>query len=385
MSFDGAASTARSAVPASGHPDGKVAVTAELLSTWLGFADLQRRALDAMRAELARTSQHVENATIDLSDRFRRLAEKALEQSEHVAEITTLAGSVSIGGEPMPIGGEPMPIGRLIGSLQDMIGDRMTDILTLSHQAASMAHRLDALQNDVAELEASIGDIDIINRRAKAVALDATAEASRMGETGRTFAMVAKEVHDLSRATGELAARMRAKVAAVTEGVGDGHAILRRIADTGLPPQRLAKERVDETIQGLAVRTAHLQSVLEKAAVLSSDLSSTITQVVTGLQFQDLAKQRIEAINDSLAVMSAGLSELEDRIRAQVPADGGAMVPREWSREWLNHLIDRFTLGEMRERFVRKLLLDGTALDENGVLDVDAGRGDSSGDDIELF
>jgi methyl-accepting chemotaxis protein len=63
-----------------------------------------------------------------------------------------------------------------------------------------------------------------------------------------------------------------------------------------------------------------------------------------------------------------------------VPAGFGENEPQEW----LNHLLERFTLSEMRERFVRKLLLEGTALDENGVLDVDVGSSDSAGD-IELF
>ena len=65
----------------------KVAVTAELLSTWLGFADVQRRTLDVVQGELTRTSDHVETSTLDLSERFRELAQKALEQSERVAQI----------------------------------------------------------------------------------------------------------------------------------------------------------------------------------------------------------------------------------------------------------------------------------------------------------
>ncbi len=190
MPVDG---TAPAPPPAIALPDGRVAITADLLSDWLGFAAMQHRALEVMQTELTRTSHHVERATLDLSDRFRRLAGQMPEPSEQIAAI------------------------------------------------------------------------------------------------------------------------------------------------------------------------------------------------VTGLQFQDLATQRIAAINDSLAVLNAGLEALEIRIRAQIPPEGSAMAPREGPREWLNPLFDRFTLGEMRERFVRKLLLEGTALDENGALDVDAGRGDSSDGDIELF
>lgn len=360
----------------SATPDGdaKVAVTAELLSTWLGFADVQRRTLDIVQGELTRTSDHVETSTLDLSERFRELARKALEQSERVAQIVDMAGSVDIDGERVPLD-------RLVVGMQDVITDMVSNIVTLSRHAMSMVYLLDDVQKDVAELEKSIGDIDGINRQTNFLALNATIEASRAGEAGRTFAVVAQEVRHLSRSTGELADRMRGTVTAVVKGVRNGHDILRQIANTDMSPQMLAKERVDKTMDSLVEQTNHFQSVLETAASVSSDMSSTIAHVITGMQFQDLTKQRIEAINDSLAIMSAGLGELETRIRAQVPPAIGAREPQEW----LNQLMGRFTLSEMRERFVRRLLLEGTALDENGVLDLDAAGGSSAGGDIELF
>ncbi|XEY18719.1 methyl-accepting chemotaxis protein [Azospirillum sp. HJ39] len=355
-------------------PDAKVSVTTDLLSTWLGFADVQRRTLDLVQSELTRTSDHVETSTLDLSNRFRELAEKALEQSERVAQIVAMAGTVDIDGERIPLD-------TLVVGMQDMITDMVTNIVNLSRHAMSMVYLLDDVQKDVGELEKSIGDIDGINRQTNFLALNATIEASRAGEAGRTFAVVAQEVRHLSRSTGELAERMRSKVTAVVKGVRNGHDILRQIANTDMSPQMLAKERVDKTMDSLVAQTTHFQSVLETAANVSSDMSSTIAHVITGMQFQDLTKQRIEAINDSLAIMNAGLGELETRIRAQVPAGVGAREPQEW----MNQLLDRFTLSEMRERFVRKLLLEGTALDENGVLDLDAGKGNSSSGDIELF
>ncbi len=371
---DAARDTALAPAPAPADGEAKVSVTAELLSTWLGFADVQRRTLDIVQSELTRTSDHVETSTLDLSERFRELAQKALEQSERVAQIVAMAGSVDIDGERVPLD-------TLVVGMQDMITDMVTNIVTLSRHAMSMVYLLDDVQKDVAELEKSIGDIDGINRQTNFLALNATIEASRAGEAGRTFAVVAQEVRHLSRTTGELADRMRSKVGAVVKGVRNGHDILRQIANTDMSPQMLAKERVDKTMDSLVAQTTHFQAVLGTAASVSTDMSSTIAHVITGMQFQDLTKQRIEAINDSLAIMSAGLGELETRIRAQVPPGIGAREPQEW----LNQLMGRFTLSEMRERFVRKLLLEGTALDENGVLDLDVGGDNSSGGDIELF
>ncbi|RJF83381.1 methyl-accepting chemotaxis protein [Azospirillum cavernae] len=375
MSFDGATPhLTPAATPAADDPKGTVTVSSDLLSTWMGFADVQRRTLGVVQTELARTSQHVEDATLDLSARFRILAEKAMEQSERVAQIVAVAGTVRIDDEQVPLD-------QLVVGMQDMITDMVSNIVTLSRHAMSMVYLLDDVQKDVVELEKSIGDIDVINRQTNFLALNATIEASRAGEAGRTFAVVAQEVRHLSHSTGDLAKRMRSKITAVVKGVRNGHEILRQIANTDMSPQMLAKERVDKTMDSLVEQTTHFQSVLETAASVSADMSSTIARVITGMQFQDLTKQRIEGINDSLAIMSAGLDELEGQIRAEVPSSIGAREPQEW----LNSLLNRFTLSEMRGRFVRKLLLEGTALDENGVLDVDVSHSDSAGGDIELF
>lgn len=364
---------AMAAPDATGH-DARVEVDVGLLATWLGFADMQRRTLEAIQGELTRTSEHVEESTLDLSHRFRDLAEKALEQSARVEQIVAMAGSVEIDGERLPLD-------QMVNGMQDMIAEMIANIVQLSMRAMSMVYLLDDVQKDVGELEKSIGDIDAINRQTNFLALNATIEASRAGEAGRTFAVVAQEVRHLSRTTSELAERMRTKVSAVVTGVRNGHDILREIANTDMSPQMLAKEHVDKTMESLVEQTAHFQSVLETAAGVSHEMSQTIGRVVTGMQFQDLTKQRLEAVGDSLTVMGAGLEELEDRTRGSLP--GGADIPVP--QAWLDHLLGRFRLSDMRQRFVRKLLMEGTALDLHGALDVTAGQDDSSGGDIELF
>ncbi len=357
------------------HQEDAVVVDYKLLATWLGFADVQRRTLDAVQVELSRTSSNVEDATVDLSSRFRDLAEHALSQSERVREIIALSDSVLIDGERMPLS-------DLVVAMQDAISEMIANIVQLSTRAMNMVYLLDDVQRDVGELEKSIVDIDGINRQTNFLALNATIEAGRAGEAGRTFAVVAQEVRHLSRTTSELADRMRNKVLAVVQGVRRGHDILRSIADTDMSPQMLAKERLDKTMDSLVAQTNHFQEVLAQAATDSHEMSRTIGTMVTRMQFQDLTKQRIEAVNDSLAIIAAGLEDLENRNLEAIPAGVGISQPQEW----LNTLLDQFKLSDMRQRFVRKLLMEGSALDENGVVDLGHVQEDTSqDDDIELF
>mgnify|MGYP001805953944 CR=1 FL=1 len=352
----------------------------EILGAWIGFAHAQRHTIVALKCELERTSDLVEHSTLELSSRFRELALSALDQARHVEDIVAMANSV-------PIDGERIPIDHVVRTMQDMLSEMINNIVQLSMKAMNMVYLLDDVQKDVVDLEKSIADIDAINRQTNFLALNATIEASRAGEAGKTFAVVANEVRALSRTTHELAERMRSKVMAVVKGVRDGHDILRTIADSDMSPQMLAKERVDKTMDSLVEQTAHFQHVLEQTAAASGLMSENIGRMVTGMQFQDLAKQRLENVGDSLLIISAGLEDLQQQTQSTIPETTEFPIPSEW----LDRLLDRFTLSEMRQRFVRRLLLEGTALDANGSLDWQSeipepayGSHDDGGD-IELF
>jgi methyl-accepting chemotaxis protein len=354
----------------------------ELLARWLGFSDMQHQCLDALANEVRRTSDLVETSTLEISSRFRDLAASAQEQTQRVEDIISVANSVSIDGESIPLD-------HVVATMQEILVEMVNNIVNLSKQAMTMVYVLDDVVRDVGEVEKSIADIDEINRQTNFLALNATIEASRAGEAGRTFAVVANEVRHLSKATGDLAGRMRDKVGAVVVGVRRGHEILRDIANTDLSPQMLAKDRIDMTMMSLVSQSHHFQSVLQDAARVSSEISSHINQVITRMQFQDLAKQRLDHVIDGMTVISAGLDELGGRTRAALPAGTEAAFPQEW----LDRLLSGMTLSELRQRFVRRMLLDGTALDTNGALDLDAaypdvdasyGGGDND-DNIELF
>src|SRR3954451_9846125 len=323
-----------------------------LLAEWTGFADMQRGCLGALSSEIRRTSDLVENSALEISTRFRNLALSAQEQTQRVQEIIGVANSVEMDGNPVPID-------DVVRAMQDVLVGMVNNIVNLSKQAMTMVYVLDDVVRDVTEVEKSIADIDTINRQTNFLALNATIEASRAGEAGRTFAVVANEVRHLSQSTGELAERMRTKVGAVVVGVRRGHEILRDIANTDLSPQMLAKDRIDMTMMSLVSQSHHFQSVLQDAARVSTEISAHINQVITRMQFQDLAKHRLDHVIDGMTVISAGLNELGGRTRSALPPGAEAAFPQEW----LDRLLSGMTLSELRQRFVRRMLLDGTALE----------------------
>ena len=138
-------------------------------------------------------------------------------------------------------------------------------------------------------------------------------------------------------------------------------------------------------MSGLIVQAEHFTAVLSDAVVASDTMTRNIGQIVTRLQFQDLAKQRFEHVIDGMMLMKSGLEDLE----AATGAVGSS--PQRDQSEWLTGLLSGLQVGATRQRFLRGLLLGGTALDGIGALDVSSGEAanaDEHGvteDEIELF
>jgi len=357
-----------------------IASNPSLLDEWRAFCAMQTRCLDGLRREIEETSQLVESSTLDISGGFRDLAESASEQSRRVQEIIANANVVELDGERVPID-------RVMVAMQEILVDMVGNIVTLSKQAMRMVYLLDDVVQDVQEVEKFIGEIGEINQQTTFLALNASIEAARAGAAGKTFHVVAAEVRQLSSGTAAMADRMRANVGAVARGVARGYEILRTIADTDLSPQLLAKERIDSAMSGLILQSEHFTSVLSDAVVASDTMGRHIGQIVTRLQFQDLAKQHFEHIVDGMMLMKSGLADLETATVAAGAASQSALPDRS---EWIAGLLSGLPVGATRQRFLRSLLLGGTALDGIGALDTafdgvaDTG-GSADEDAIELF
>jgi methyl-accepting chemotaxis protein len=190
--------------------------------------------------------------------------------------------------------------------------------------------------------------------------------------------VVAGEVRQLSSTTAALAERMRLSVGAVSRGVTRGYEILQTIADTDLSPQLLAKERIDSAMSGLIVQAEHFTAVLSDAVVASDTMTRNIGQIVTRLQFQDLAKQRFEHVVDGMMLMKGGLEDLEATTAAAI---GGLPSFQDDRSEWLSGLVTGLPVGATRQRFLRSLLMGGTALDGIGALDVSPGDSPDADDE----
>jgi methyl-accepting chemotaxis protein len=328
---------------------------ANLLQRWMSLAAMQQRVIETLAAEITRTSDFVETEADQLSQRFQRLAGNAQQQTARVDSLTSLAMGIDVDGHTVRID-------QVAEMFEGTLGEVVAKILLLSKDSMSMVYALDALGSSVQNVGKCNAGIDVINSTLNMLALNARIEGERAGTAGAAFRVVANEVYELSKSTQTLAATMKTELKAMTDGIMNSHERLKRVATVDLSDNILVKERLDALLKALVDRNGHLQTVVAEAVTESELISADVAGMVTGIQFQDRTKQRLEHVVDTLHVINQALEEIKSSTAMEMPELAGEP---SGDMDWVKHLLSRFTMSEMRERFVAQIL-DGQQVEWTG-------------------
>jgi len=378
--IDKGSNACRDQRPGGPEDSGTDADAVALLGRWLGFSETQQRVLAALASEIDGVSELVESSTLKIVLEFKRLAENANRQAGNVGKLSASANAVELDGETVTLT-------EIIQTVDDHLGSVIGQILNTSKLGVSMVYALDDVIRDAAKVETLIVEIEKINGRTNLLALNAMIEAARAGDAGAGFAVVANEVRELSAAVNDLSGRMRSEIRQVTTGIRDGHSKIQEVANIDMSENIKMKGKIIEMMHCVAEQNRLFTEALDSSTRLAGELEGDISALVTTLQFQDRTKQRLENINDTLGVIQHAASDLSSYTAgqtAQLSEDCGA------DEDWLTALIDDLTLGEMRQRFVRRVLLGGqTDATGDQLSPDDPGSGEADIDrenpDIELF
>jgi methyl-accepting chemotaxis protein len=355
--------------------DGKATPESERLRSslndWVALAVVQQRVLDQIGREIGLTSKYVEQHTVDLSGNFRKLTDAALDQSNRVDVLTHIATGLSIDGEDVSID----KVASLLDASLGAVGTKVTEIADNAH---TLIETLKTLSDTSALVAKCVVEIEKINKQTKLLALNATIEAARAGSAGAGFKVVADEVKNLSNETSNLSQRVQGHVLALSQGIEQSGTRLKSVSKINADDSNATRAKLNQLVAAVRTRDEQVAPIIEDASRAAKDINQNISHLVTGMQFQDRTSQRLQHAIDALSFMreaSEGLTKQTQTLLPDIQIEEDRVVAS------MQTLLKRFTLGEVRDRFI-STILSGHQPDP-----IDAGDATSTANpgEVELF
>ncbi len=190
--------------------------------------------------------------------------------------------------------------------------------------------------------------LDTISRQSNILAINAAIEAERVGEAGRGFALVAKEVRQLSiqsaEATATIDHRVKAMKVAVQEVVDE------LSTDEHLRRGREILDGLRERVHGLSEEHLRLMAIQTDLITEAGDLADVIKtetiRSIGGIQFQDIIRQKVELVQGVLE----DLARVEEAAAASTELNGWPDGRLAAFDQLLRDIQDRYVMDEQRAR-----------------------------------
>ncbi len=216
-------------------------------------------------------------------------------------------------------------------ALQEMLKPMRAAVDARNHAFA----KLDGLAESMSELRQSAIQIKQLARRTNMVALNASVEASRAGERGSGFAVVAHEVRQLATQSADAANRMMSRTHAIDLDLQAlrNEAAAHDSSDEALHDQ--AEHSARAVISGLLNSLGELNRSSRELKDAGVAVQDEYERVLMSFQSQDRLSQMLNCVSEDIVRLAEWLREGKDLSAAQ-------------AGEWLARLDASYTMEEQR-------------------------------------
>jgi methyl-accepting chemotaxis protein len=260
----------------------------------------------------------VERASEEVAESVEQISSGAREQSERLDSLTdemdTLSASIqqvaSAAAELSDLSGEAATRGE---EGREAAGEAMSEMEAVEREAERTAEAIRELDARLDEISDVVEMITDVAEQTNILALNASIEASRAGEAGEGFAVVAEEVKSLAEETHDSATDIADLVEAVEtrrDEVIEGVERMREQVDDGADAVAATLDSLDETVASIEATDDRTDEITDAAAAQAgaADEVTGTADEVAGIA----AAATAEAENVSAAAeeQTASLSEV---------------------------------------------------------------------------
>ena len=283
--------------------------------------------LDSLALHVHETAEDLQHSVLEISSGFSGMAARVRETVE-----TAHSGLTADSGQNTD---------DTIYEIRTVLGSLLSAVHESTDSSQQLSERIQKLEQVLAEVNASLRQVETIAEEARIVGLNGRLEAARAGTHGAAFNVVANETKNLGVHAAETSASIRRQVEQLNRSLHQVSTELRQRISIDAESARDSQVRVTNLLDQLGVMHHGLTSSLQRTESLSEAVSRDITKSVMALQFQDRVNQRLDHVVEALQALKENLSPFRD-----VGCAGKASSRSADWRAWLN---SRSTMNSERQ------------------------------------
>jgi methyl-accepting chemotaxis protein len=358
-------------IPKPPEAENKAMNAAALLHDFQALTQSEGIALQLLTELLPESASTVKASTIKLNQNFQELLAGAVQQGKIIQQMADTAGMLKAGNREVTLQ-------DFTNMLYEMLDYSVEKILFVAKKIMSMLMSMDASIEALKEIQQFTSGIQKITAKTNILAMNATIEAMRAGQDGLSFAVVAKEVRNISLAISSLSLDIDQTIVAISTDVQASHDILKEISSADMTENILVKEKIDGCMHELLQQNIRFKDTMCEAAITSNNIVDSIKDMSVGMDFYRGNTEKIESIAHVLREQSRLLTRLDNAILMIVPQSTPSVEALEQHAQTIAQGIK---LGDIKQRYAEKLSQHGI----NVLASQDASTASAAEDDIELF
>jgi methyl-accepting chemotaxis protein len=267
--------------------------------------------LTASSEEMAASSQEIAQTSVELSRQSAEMAHTIQEMLAGSSRLVELSAALTAGVT------EGVKRNEQLRALARENGQRLIasarELEVLVGEVQSSTAAAEALAAASQEIREFVELVQYMARQSKLLAFSASMEASRAGESGAGFAVVAKEVQRLADGSSEAAEKTEKVVTALLQKVEETRATSSRTAVTVERVRRTTQHGLEAFghVEAAVADTEAWTSVVEQASVTSSSVAQDTTHRLDALaRGTEAFAQAMEEVAASAEEQSASTEEI---------------------------------------------------------------------------
>jgi len=304
--------------------------------------------------EVTASSEEVRSASEQVTESIQEISDGAERQNDSLQSVsqemsglsTTTEEIASSSNEVADIAERTAETGR---EGREAAQEAIEGMNRIEAESEAAVEEIEALQEEVGQIDDLLEFITEVAEQTNMLALNANIEASRSGESGEGFAVVAEEVKELAAdtkdaaediedrleqiksqtdTTAEEVRKTSAEITDHTDSVRDAASALDEIAEYAQETNTGVQE-ISAATEQQAASTQQVVAMVDEAATISEETTAESENVAAAAEQQTTALTEVSRSASDLANQASQLSEALDRFDTDADPDEGLGVDED--------------------------------------------------------